>query len=112
MRPLVTASRVLTCLCIFPPDNLTSFLKKWTYIAFTFSVIASEIIGFVAAVTFVWKLYLIDFEKAIYAFCTCLGLLCMIYTALVAFFLRHKIPIIFERLTEIYETSKISFTID
>lgn len=112
MKPLVTAQKLLTWLCILPPGQSTSGRKKKTFIAFTFTIVGFLILLFIPGVIFIQKFALIDFEKSLFAFCVCLVCSCTIYAASVTYFLRPKIFNIFEKLTKIYDACKIIINFD
>lgn len=106
MKPFETSKRVLTWCCICSDEN-TTHLQKLAHIIFTMSVIVFLMIGVSMAGAYGFTYITIDLEDALYAIFPFFGLFSGNYLLVVAYFSRHKINAIFEKLTVIYKASKI-----
>lgn len=114
MIPLVTIYRSLIWLSIHPADESSNKWQKITYIVFAASVLAIQILIFVASLVFCWIFLSIDLEKCMFAFMIVAGDFGSIYMMIVAITLmRPKIDAFFKDLSTIYNTSKcLEFHID
>lgn len=102
MRPLVTSQNVLTWLCVFA----TKSNKKYFYIAITFLVIILILSGIFTSFTYLWKYISVDLDSSLYALFQVAGYSSAFYSTVVTAYMRHEIVAIFEKLSNIYKTSK------
>lgn len=106
IRPLHTTRRVLTWLCLYPADKNTSKLTKLAYIIVSSIVFTTCLYCSASSIVYFMKYVSTDSEEALYALILCIGVLPLIIAILIAFALRHKITVIFEKLTNIYDERK------
>ncbi|XP_031632738.1 odorant receptor 67a-like [Contarinia nasturtii] len=106
MKPIPSLQQMMTWLCLLPPDNYTSVWKKRAYIGFSVVLILMQIITMIASVAFILKNRINNYEETLFAYCLVFYTLAKIYTALVAFYVRHGISIVVSNLTKIYDTDK------
>lgn len=102
IAPLQTTRCVLTWLYLYPADQNTNKWKKLAYIIVSLIVFIVNVCGLAASVAFFMKFVSTDLEESIYALFQITGILPQIASMLVAFALRQKIFVIFEKLTTIY----------
>lgn len=103
MKPLATSQRVLTWLCLLPPDNNISEWTKRSYMAFALAIIVGALVLLVSSIMYVVKFISIDFQDTSIAISAGFGAVAMVNSIIVAIYLRHKIPPMFEQLSRIYE---------
>lgn len=110
MKPLETNQRVLRWFCILPSHEPASKWQKIVYITLTPTTIIAMVSIVTASAFFLLKYISIDLEMALYALfqiSTCGSLL---YACVVVFYSKHRIPIVFDHLADIYHSSeKIGF---
>lgn len=107
MEPLLINRRVLTCLCVYPIDESAYKWQKFACIIFTLFILFVHICAVLSGGTFFFKFLTMDLEQAIYSIFHVSGNTCMTYLTIASFLLRHQITLIFEKLSTIYDTSKI-----
>lgn len=109
MEPLATAKRVLIWLCVIRPTD--EFSSKWKTIV-RFAIPLMLFISCMCIVTaylaFILKNVFSHFEDCIYTFGLLITFITMVYTMIIAFYYRHRVPAIFENLTTIYDTSELT----
>lgn len=110
MKPLVTNQLVLTWLCVFPANEETSKWKKLAYVTLTFVTIVSMMCAIVGSVAFLMEYASADLKLALYTLYPITAGGSMLYACIIVFFKRHRMPIIFEKLANIYQSSKNPFT--
>lgn len=105
MIPLPTTKRVLTWLCLCPPNKSTTTTTKriFNYVLFTLLVFAFILSSMAAGFTFSFKFVSIDLKPSLFTFLVVAQLAATIYGLIVAFFLRHKVAAIFDGLTAIHD---------
>ena len=103
VKPLAIDQQILTWLCVLPANENTSKLKKLTEIALVLALIAADVTVFASSLMYAVKFVSIDFQGFSIALDTVIATIPMVNSIAVAFLYRHKIPSIFERLSEIYE---------
>lgn len=106
ITPLATCQRVLTWISVYPVANDISIWKKILFKLFPLVIFATDLAGLTASVVFFWRYISTNLEECLYAIFQISGLLGMANSVIVTFILRHKIPLIFNSLANIYETSK------
>lgn len=109
-RPLESAQRMFTLLCLYPADKNTKKLKKLAYVLLTSLIFISEIIVVTGSLLFFTKHVSTNLTLSLYGFFQ-LSSASMAYTFVAYTFLflsKHKIITIFEKLTEIYYDCKSS----
>lgn len=110
MEPLSSVHKLVVWLCLCWSDNSIDIKQKTAYIAATFSLIASQLYSFFTSVAFTVKLVAtVDLEHSLFACVITMNRTNMLYTFVIAYFLRQKIPKIFEHLSEIYDSCKLHF---
>lgn len=107
MKPLVTTTLVCRWFCICAPEDNSTTSKKIAYILLTSIAFVVTLALVAASMTFFMKNVSNDLEEALYALCQIVVHSGLLYVIIVAFFLRHKIRVIFNSLAEIYDASKI-----
>lgn len=105
MRPLVTNQRVLTWLCVCPPDESTKKWQKRTYICFSVIISLANLTGLAASLAYFYKFLSIDLEKTLCTMSQVGALISTVYAGIYIFISRHQITALFENLSEIYKQS-------
>lgn len=109
MTPLATNQRVLTWIGISPVNEMANkrdrILANVSPIVFI-AVLVGAIIG--SAVYFV-KNVSVDMTSSLFAFFTFSALIATVYTFLTALVIRHKILVIFVKLSDFYKACMYSF---
>lgn len=111
MKPLVMNRRVLTWLCVFPLDEVTTRKGKLTCIVFSFGVSLTIFSGLTGSVVFFLKFMSTDLEESLYSLFQIAAIFSSANAIVVAFVMRHRIPKMFVNLTRIYEKCKCDFQI-
>lgn len=106
MIPLVAHQRVWTWLGLCSFDKNTSKWKEFAYFMFYFTLFLSFVGVILASVAFVMIFLSIDLEGSLHALFQVSAYTGLVYVTAVAFFVRHRITHIFEKLTVIYRKSK------
>lgn len=107
MKPLATGQRVLTWLCVCPPDETTSKWRKRAFIIFSVCVFMADLSAFVTSVAYVHRYVSIDLEKSLCSMLQICAMGCVTYAYLQMFVLRHEITALLEHLSQIYKKSKV-----
>lgn len=108
MKPLATTQQILTWICILPADKNISTWSKRGYIALVLALILADFTVFVSSLMYVFKFISIDVLETSIGLYQVAASIIMANAIIVAFLFRHKIPSIFEKLSEIYETCNLS----
>lgn len=103
MKPLATSQRVLTYLRLLPARENCSVWEKRSYTALIIYLIVSNITVCLSSLMYTLYFMSTDFEGTAIAVCQIFAAMPMGNTIVVAFFFRHQIPSIFEKLSKIYE---------
>lgn len=103
MKPLVTDQRVLTWLCLLPPKGNISKGRKRLFILLVLGIIIANLTVFSSSLMYVIKYASIDLQETLVGLCQTIGVIPMTNSIGIAFMLRHKIPPVFEKLSEIYD---------
>lgn len=106
MEPLKTNQQVLTWLCVFPADQMTSKRKQLAYICLALTTVLSMSTISSGSVVFFVKYASTDLENALYALFQIFDCVGFLYACLVFFLSRHRIPSMFVNLAKIYRSSK------
>lgn len=107
MEALKTNRRILTWFCVYPADKNVSQLQKFVFAVYTVSVSVANISGLIAGIAFLISTD--DVEKRLSVVVQIVALANMSYSAIVSYFVRHKITAMIDILIEIYNTSKKQF---
>ena len=107
MKPLATGQRVLTWLCVCPPDETTSKWKKRAFIILSVCVFMADFSAFVTSVAYVQRFVSIDLEKSLCSMLQICAMGCVTYAYIHMFVLRHEITALLEHLSLIYKKSKV-----
>lgn len=106
MDPLPLNRRVLVWLYMFPPVDGASRWNKLASMCFS-SAVCITLVGCVASsVVFVFRFIAIDLEDSLYAMFPLIACSGLLYTHIVAILSRHDITKLFEKLSQIYQTSE------
>lgn len=103
---LETNQRVLTWLCMHPPDESATAWKRMAYIIAALIIFAVLLSATIAHIVYFLKFVSTDLEGSLVALMIIDGMIGFVYSFVTAFNLRYKIQTIFENLTSIYEASK------
>lgn len=103
MKPLKTTQRMLTWLRVLPANKNASKWQKCSYLALVLVLIITAIAVFSSSLLYVMKFKSVEFADTLMAFRQLVAATSMANSIVVAYFLRHKIPSIFDKLSEIYE---------
>lgn len=103
MTPLKTTKRVLTWLCVYPTDKLTSKWKKMGFFMFSLICFVLNLNGLAASAAYFLKYVSDDLESALYALFQTDSLTAIAYTHILLLLSRREIIAIFENLFKIYD---------
>lgn len=106
MIPLKSNQKVLKWLCGLPPERNSTKASKLAYIAFTLSVISGLLIPLIASGTYIWRNILDNIEDALFCVFHHIGGTSILYQCIAIVLLRHKLIVIFEQLSKIYDESE------
>lgn len=109
MKPLVTDQQVLTWLCVLPAQDNTDKWKRWAYIALVVTLIVADLSVISSSLIYSVTFRSTDLQKSLIGLQQAIAAVPTANMIVVAFFLRHKIPPIFDNLTKIYEKCKNLF---
>lgn len=105
MKPLRMNQWVLTWLSLYPPGKTTSVWKRLAYVIIDLIVLGTNECGLGASGTYFLRYLPIDLAQSLFAFFYIVCFVSAIYAAISMFFLRQKMPGIFENLSRIFNTS-------
>lgn len=103
MVPLETNHLVLTWLCVFPPDESTSRLKRMAYTTFSLAIFGINAGSFFGSLAYFLKFMSVDLEQSLFAVVQMLGEVNMAYISIITYLLRHRITATYESLAKIYK---------
>lgn len=109
MKPLATGQRVLTWLCLLPPEENTRKWEKLSHVALVIVMIAADIAAFLSSLIYVKKFQSVNMADTSIALTTLIAAIPLTNSTIVTSILRHKIPSIFEKLSDVYEKSTYKF---
>lgn len=107
MKPLITVKETLTWLSICQPAEPTSKSKRIARIVFSMLIFTGNICGIIIHLAHIFKIGLRDPEGSIFSFMGSVGYIGATYILATAFIFRYRIMIIFEQLSNIYDTCKL-----
>lgn len=111
MIPLECAQRVMTWLCLLPPEKSASVWKKRAYIGVFVSMIVGLIVASAASIGFILKSGTSHIDRTLLA-CSLVNIsLGLLYIALIVFFMRRRFSIILKELATIYDQSETTWRI-
>lgn len=105
MRPLERNRRVLTWLCLYPPNDDTSTVMKWIYPIAPFAFFIVDLTAIIASALFFWKFRSTDIGKALNGCWQIAGFALTIYQFTVMYLSRHNIKQALDALSDIYNSS-------
>lgn len=104
MKPLASNQRVLTWLCLLPPTKGKNGEEECkTSVSLVVVLILTDLAVFVTCLWYILKFTSLGVQDITIAMCQFLGSIPMANSLVVAFFLRHRIPPAFEKLSKFYE---------
>lgn len=106
MKPLMIIRQMLIWISICEPIESTRKWKKTMFFAFFVVLIPSQGFSVVASAFYLKRFISIDLEASLETIYPIAGSTCLIYTLMVAYFIRHEIDDIFDKLSNIYDASK------
>lgn len=106
MKTLHTIKRIMIWMCLCAPDKTSRSRLKGAYFMFALIIFILNLSGLVAHVAFVYKFLLTDLDGSMFAFLGILGFAGTTFVMIIIFFLRHKMKILFNKFSEIYDTSE------
>lgn len=106
MRPLVTAQKLLTWLCIRPDDIPVNRWKKLAQTFFTAAILMVILCVLFGSILFVIKFFSIDLKTSLAAITQVYSYLPTLYMFIIAMMMRGKINEILTNLNEIYDERK------
>lgn len=107
LKPLKTNYRVLTWLCVCPPEESISWRKQLVYISLISTILIGFIIILMTSAAFLIENMSVDLEKSLYALAQIDTYFGITYTITMALFLRQEITGLFNSLSHIYAESKL-----
>lgn len=106
MQPLPTTRRMLMCLSMCSVDESSNSMQKKIYVAFTLTILFSNVICFMTSLTYCLKFISINFNGAVFGFMIAVGLFGLIYTFIIAISMRHRMDGVITSLSTIYNCSE------
>ena len=106
MTPLKINRRVLTWLCVYPVDEVTSKCKNLSYILCTVLTLAANTCGLLASSACFAKYVSNDMELSLHALLQICALTSATYMMIIALFSRRNVKMIFDNLAKIHESGK------
>lgn len=110
MRPLSTSQEVLTWLGVFPSEESASLWKKSAYAIVSYTILFANILFLLSAMLYLKQNMLIDVKASLYSAFQILGYSEATYSFVIILFCREKFIASFNRLSEIYDSSKYPIT--
>lgn len=111
MKLLSTDQRVLTWICVFPVNKTTSKCRKLTYITLALAITLIMLTAFMSSLKYSLNFMSFNLQETLVGLRPFLVSVQALNSIVVTFFLRHKIPPIYEQLREIYEKCLYKFKI-
>lgn len=109
MRPLSMIQQVLVWLCMHPFREKMNKWKKCACVAFSLFGFIVNLCTVISSVAFFLKIFSVNFEESSYTLMQICPFISVVNVIIAAFFLRNRIGEIFEKLFNIYATSKCLF---
>lgn len=106
MKPLVTNYRVLTWLCVCPPEESINRRRKLVYIPLISSILIGNIFFVWTSIVFFTKTVSVNLEASLFSLLQILAFSNIIYLIIVASILRRQIAGLFSGLSRIYDESE------
>ena len=109
MQPLGTTKRILIALSLYPTNNANDASNKCQIslrTVFPIVLFISTLAGLASEMGFVWKYAATNLDECLFSFMASIMSIGSVYTIIIAFSLRHRIPFIFDNLSAIYEASE------
>lgn len=103
MKPLATTQKVFTWICLLPPQKNCSDWEKRSYVAFVLAYTVATVTGLVASLLYALNYKTNEIEDTTRALLAFNAVIAMANTIFASFFLRHKLPQLFENLSKIYK---------
>lgn len=103
---LDTNKKVMTWLCMVPPDESSSINQRIAYYLVGMFVFAWNVIGVAGDAAYFFVHIKSDMSEALFALMGTIAGGSMIYVAITAFTFRRKILIIYDRLSDIYDSGE------
>lgn len=103
MKPLVTDQRIMTWLCLLPAKENISKGRKGVSLLLVLGIIVANLTVISSSSMYVIKYASVDLQETLVGLCQAIGVIPMTNSIVIAFVHRHKIPPIFEKLSEIYD---------
>lgn len=112
MDSLVTTNRVMILLCLKSDTESSSNWKRMSRIAFIWLLLISSTCAIAGYGAFVLKYITINLNDSLFSMLGCFMSCNMLCTMIIVFFIRHQIPIVFDKLTKIHSASELSNPVD
>lgn len=109
INPLEINRLILIWVCAIPADKNTSKSKRLLYALISLIIFVALLSVSLASGAFIVKFVSTDLEGSFYALAQLAAYSAMTYTIIVTFFIRDKIPSIFDNLAKVCESSKKLF---
>lgn len=106
MTPLKINQRILTWLCVYPVNGVTSKCKHLSYILCTVLTLAANICGLLASSACFAKFVSNDMELSLHALLQICALSSATYMMIIALFSRRNVKMIFDSLAKIHDSGK------
>lgn len=107
MEPIHSIKRILIWLCMCTADKSSSIWLKRAHFVFALITFILTFSGFAAHVAYMYEYLSVDLDGSMFAFLGLIGFTdASFIMIIIVFFLRHKISILFDTLSEIYDASK------
>lgn len=103
MKTLATTQRVFTWICLLPPPINSSDWQKRSYVVFVIAYTAATVTGLVSSLLYALNYKTNEIEDTTRAILAFNAVIAMANTIIASFFLRHKLPYLFENLSKIYK---------
>lgn len=107
MVPLSTPQRLFRLFCVRSVDETGEKWEKAAYTIFTLAFVLINAIGLIASAVFFQKYVSSDLELSLYALFTVFGFGVAMYGVIFVFLSRYKLSDLFEKLSKIYDASKM-----
>lgn len=108
MQPLETTKRILVWIYMYP-DAESSYTLLWKTTARTSVILlhlSMTLCSIVACLTYIIKNVSTNLESCLFTFMAFNTFCGIIYVIIVAFFVRHRVPLIFDQFSAIYGDRK------
>lgn len=106
MEILSTTKRIMTWLCMYPANKLSSSRDKILYKVCGVTIFVINSCSLAVCIAFIWKNVATDLLASLFAFLGAVTFGSSLYAIPIAIFHRYQAHAIFEQLAAIYENSK------